>query len=258
MNIKWDSENYANNFSFVHEYGKGVMDLVDEGRGVAVDLGCGTGALTGELSKKGYDAIGIDASAEMLEKAAKEYPDLRFMQADALTFSLPEKKASVIFSNAVFHWIDREKQDALARNIHDQLLPGGTLVAEFGGHGCAEAVHSALEANFMRKGLTYPRTFFFPTVGEYAQILERNGFTIRYALFFDRPTEQKSGHGVKDWINMFVKKPFEGMDIITKEKIMDEVEKELKPKLYKNGKWYIDYVRIRIKAVSSSLSFPMQ
>ena len=41
MNIKWDSEDYAKNFSFVHEYGNGMMDLVDEGSGVAVDLGCG-------------------------------------------------------------------------------------------------------------------------------------------------------------------------------------------------------------------------
>ena len=248
MNIKWDSEDYAKNFSFVHEYGKGVMDLVDEGSGVAVDLGCGTGALTGGLSAKGYDVIGIDASPEMLAQAVKGFPGIKFIQSDALTFSL-EKKASVIFSNAVFHWIDRDKQDELARNMSEQLLPGGVLVTEFGGKGCAESVHSALEDSFARRGLVYPRTFFFPTVGEYAQILERNGFSVRYALFFDRPTEQKSGHGIKDWIGMFVKKPFEGMDEALKEEIMDEVEESVKDKLYKNDKWFVDYVRIRIKAV---------
>ena len=248
MNIKWDSDNYAKDFSFVHEYGKSVLNWVDEGSGVAVDLGCGTGELTKELAKKGYDVIGVDASAEMLEKARKAFPEIKFTQSDALIFSL-EKKASVIFSNAVFHWIDSDKQDALARNISEQLISGGFLVTEFGGYGCAEAVHSALETCFMRRSFTYPRTFYFPTIGEYAQILERNGFQVRYALLFERPTEQKSKHGVKDWIRMFIKKPFEGMDETTKEEILDEVEEMLESKLYKNGKWFIDYVRIRVKAM---------
>ena len=251
MNIKWNSEEYAKGFSFVHEYGKDVLDLVDEGSGVAVDLGCGTGALSGELAKKGYDVIGVDASEEMLDKARKEFPEIKFVLSDALTFSL-EEKASVIFSNAVFHWIDREKQDELAANIYEQLLPGGVLVTEFGGKGCAESVHSALEACFAKRGLVYPRTFYFPTIGEYAQVLERNGFIIRYAIFFDRPTEQKSGHGVKDWCRMFVKKPFEDMDESMKEEILEEVEQSLRSQLYKNGKWFVDYVRIRVKAVKCS------
>ena len=248
MNIKWNSDEYARSFSFVHEYGMGVLDLVDEGSGVAVDLGCGTGALSGELAKKGYDVIGVDASAEMLEKARKEFPGIKFIRSDALTFSL-EEKASVIFSNAVFHWIDREKQDALAANISQQLLAGGVLVTEFGGKGCAESVHSALEACFAKRGLVYPRTFYFPTIGEYAKVLEGNGFIVRYAIFFDRPTEQKSAHGIKDWIRMFVKKPFEGMDVSVMEEILEEVEQSLRSRLCRNGKWFVDYVRIRVKAV---------
>ena len=250
MNIKWNTDEYAQSFSFVYEYGKGVLDLVDEGTGAAVDLGCGTGALSGGLARKGYDVIGVDASTEMLEKAMKEHPDITFMQADALTFSL-EEKARVIFSNAVFHWIDKEEQDALARNISEQLLPGGVLVTEFGGKGCAESVHSALEECFTRRGLTYPRTFYFPTIGEYAAVLERNGFMLRYAILFDRPTVQQSAHGVKDWIRMFVKKPFENMEPSVREEILEEVEQKLKSQLYRDGKWYVDYVRIRVKAVKT-------
>ena len=36
---------------------------------LVLDLGCGTGRLTLELARRGYDMIGVDASAEMLSKA---------------------------------------------------------------------------------------------------------------------------------------------------------------------------------------------
>lgn len=44
MNIKWDSENYLKNFSFVGRYGEDVLNLVDTSEnGMAIDLGCGNG-----------------------------------------------------------------------------------------------------------------------------------------------------------------------------------------------------------------------
>ena len=38
-------------------------------RGLVLDLGCGTGSLTGLLAEAGYDMIGIDNSGEMLQMA---------------------------------------------------------------------------------------------------------------------------------------------------------------------------------------------
>ena len=43
--------------------------------------------------------------------------------------------------------------------------------------------------------LTYRRTFYFPTVGEYAPMLERHGLQVRAALLFDRPTPQQTEDG---------------------------------------------------------------
>ncbi len=37
--------------------------------GLVLDLGCGTGSLTGLLAEAGYDMIGIDNSGEMLQMA---------------------------------------------------------------------------------------------------------------------------------------------------------------------------------------------
>ncbi|MBQ9746810.1 MAG: methyltransferase domain-containing protein [Clostridia bacterium] len=248
MNIKWNAEDYKNGFSFVPQYGEDVMSLITAKEGSTVlDLGCGNGTLTAKLAEKGYSVLGIDDSAEMLALAVAEHPEIEFRKGNALDFLL-EKKADVIFSNAVFHWIDEKDQDTLIANIAKNLKTGGELVCEFGGYGCAEMVHSALESAFARRGLKYERTFYFPTIGEYAPMLEEHGLRVEYATLFDRPTEQKGENGLYDWINMFVKKPFEGMDEETKEEILFEVMISVVGDLYKDGKWFIDYVRLRIRA----------
>lgn len=48
-----------------------------------MDLGCGNGALTKALQEKGYAVKGLDASAELLDIARKNYPTIDFMQGDA-------------------------------------------------------------------------------------------------------------------------------------------------------------------------------
>ena len=125
MNIRWDSEEYKRNFSFVPSYGEDVLSLITVGKGArALDLGCGNGHLASALYKRGFSVLGIDQSDDMLSLAREDYPDLEFRKGDALTFSL-EKKADLIFSNAVFHWIDEERQEDLMENISRNLKRGG-------------------------------------------------------------------------------------------------------------------------------------
>ena len=137
MNITWDAQEYSDDFSFVYHYGEDVLKLLEIRPGdTIIDLGCGNGALTMRLEQAGAHAIGIDASEEMLSMARRDYPALDFRQADALNFTI-EKPADALFSNAVFHWIDKEKQPLLLRQINRALKPHGQLVCEFGGKGCA-------------------------------------------------------------------------------------------------------------------------
>ena len=247
MNIAWDAKGYKERFSFVHEYGEDVMSLLTAKPGArVVDLGCGNGALTRKLADRGYYVTGVDASPEMIALAREAHPELAFRCEDALAFSL-EKPADAIFSNAVFHWIDADKQDALIANVARNLAPGGELVCEFGGYGCGEAVHSTLEHCFEVRGLAYPRTFFFPTVGQYAPMLERHGLLVEFAALFDRPTPQKSADGLSDWIGMFIRKPFEGMPEELRAEILREANDQLRDRLLVDGVWVIDYVRIRLR-----------
>ncbi len=137
-----------------------------------------------------------------------------------------------------------EAFEAMLDNLFRQLAPGGELVCEMGGYGCAERVHSALEGCFAARGLPYRRAFYFPTIGQYAPMLERAGFAVKYMTLFDRPTVQNGPDGLAAWIRMFNKVPFRGLDDAAQEAVQ-----RLRGRLWQDGHWVVDYVRLRFRAV---------
>lgn len=246
MKKEWDERNYSENFKFVHQYGEKLLDLITVPPGsFVVDLGCGNGALTQKLAKS-YKVIGIDQSPQMLQKAKQLCPNVEFLCEDACTFTL-ESKADAVFSNAVFHWI--ENQDKLIENIAANLNPGGELVFEFGGKGCADTVHKALYKAFDKYGYEYRQDFNFRSIGEFAPILEKHGFKVEYARLYDRPTPQNGANGLENWIRMFVTTAFNGVAEKDKDQIIRDAAEICRPSLFKDGVWCVDYVRLLMKAV---------
>ena len=251
MNIKWNADKYTQDFSFVHEYGNEVIGLINREEGASVlDLGCGNGALTKKLSELGFKASGLDASPELLQIARKHYPELTFYQGDATEFELPGK-VDVIFSNAVLHWIAKDKQPDLLRCVYHALNENGQFVFEFGGSQNNVLTHEGLRQAFAARGLEYKMPFYFPTIGEYASLMERAGFRVEYALLFDRPTELKGDNGLYDWIDLFIRTPFGGVDEGMRKEIIADAVERLRDKLFRDGKWFSDYVRIRGRAVAT-------
>src|SRR5438552_227541 len=46
--------------------------------------------------------------------------------------------------------------------------------------------------------------WYFPTIGEYATILQQHGFEVNFAILFDRPTALEGGaQGLANWFAMF-------------------------------------------------------
>ena len=164
-----------------------------------LDLACGTGTIACLLAAKGYAVTATDLSEEMLTQAMSKAADLEqpplFVQQSLPRLRLPEP-VDAVFSNAVFHWID--DQDALLERIALALRPNGQLVCEFGGRGCVESVHASLEKSFAVRGLCYPRTFYFPTIGEYAPRLDAHGLLETMAALLESPTELQWAHGMED------------------------------------------------------------
>ncbi|MGN0071771.1 MAG: class I SAM-dependent methyltransferase [Atopobiaceae bacterium] len=249
MNIEWDAGTYAKDFSYVSRYGSCVLNLVDFDRvTTAIDLGCGNGALTAEIAEHNVKVIGLDSSPSQIEAARASHPDIEFRLADATDFAVPEP-VDLVFSNAVFHWIDRTQQPSMLACVAQALKPGGQFVFEFGGSGNNRLIHKALAEAFEEEGLGYHMPFFFPTIGEYAPLVEAAGFKVTHALLFERPTELRGEDGMRDWIDMFVKVPFEGIDPERAERIKQHAVNSLRPILFKDGRWYADYVRIRMKTL---------
>ena len=86
--------------------------------------------------------------------------------------------------------------------VHKALKDGGQFVLEFGGRGNNALIHTYLEKTFTEYGYRYEMPFYFPTIGEYASLAEAAGFTVRYAVLFDRPTPLKGKDGLAEWIKM--------------------------------------------------------
>ena len=64
--MDWNAQLYDQQHDFVPAGGEHLLGLLPDGLGFAVDLGCGTGALTGPLTAKAARVVGIDASPDMI------------------------------------------------------------------------------------------------------------------------------------------------------------------------------------------------
>lgn len=248
----WDAKLYNEKHSFVWEKAKGVVELLAPQRGESIlDLGCGTGHLTAEIGEKGAKVIGVDRSAEMVAEANANYPGIRFevMDATELTF---EREFDAVFSNAALHWIrDAEK---VVRGVAKALKPGGRFVAEFGGKGNIRRLMAAIARAGEKLDVPPARgdmIWYYPSLAEYAVLLEKHGFEVREAALFDRPTRLEDGQkGLEAWLRMFAGFVLERLPAERQVAFLREVENQARPELFKDDAWELDYRRLRIRAVN--------
>lgn len=244
----WDTTLYESKHAFIWQYGEDVVELLSPQPGeLILDLGCGTGQLTKKIAIAQAQVLGIDSDPAMISKARQNYPDLEFAIADARDFTV-EQQFDAVFSNATLHWILEPL--AAIRCIHQALKPVGRFVAEFGGQGNIKAIATALSSiDTLNSTSQTVSPWYFPSIGEYATHLEQQGFDVTYAVLFDRPTPLESDTGLKNWISMFASRFLEGLSIQQRTEAIQAIEHQLKPTLYRDGRWWADYRRIRIVAI---------
>lgn len=248
--MKWNSSLYDHKHDFVSKYGEELVELLAPKAGERIlDIGCGTGDLSEAISQNGATVIGLDKSREMIEAARNKYPTIQFDIASADDFHVTEK-FDAVFSNATLHWV--LNYEAAVQCIYDSLKPGGRFVAELGGKGNVSRIVTALTETLKEYGghdVANKQIWYFPSLSEYASVLERNGFRVVMAAHFDRPTELKDEDGIRNWLRMFGWSYLQNLDEETLQHVLTAVEEQIRPSNYRDSTWYADYVRLRIIAI---------
>lgn len=251
---RWDANLYDAHHSFVWERARGLLELLAPQPGERVlDLGCGTGHLSAQISEMGARVVGIDSSAEMIAEARRKYPQVEFGVADARSFRFAEP-FDAVFSNAVLHWV--READLVIEAAWKALRPGGRYVIEMGGKGNVRKIEVALTAAHQRfsspspQGLGHdPNPWYYPSIGEYSRLLENQGFEISFATLFDRPTPLENGEaGLRNWIRMFASTFLKDVPENHHEEFLAYIEDETRPALFRDGVWVADYRRLRVVA----------
>lgn len=109
--------------------------LKDQGieEGLVLDLGCGTGAMTGLLAQKGYDMIGVDNSEEMLAEAMKKKTesgmDILYLLQDMQEFELyGTVRAVVSVCDSLNYITEKEELLEVFRLVNNYLDPKGIFL----------------------------------------------------------------------------------------------------------------------------------
>jgi ubiquinone/menaquinone biosynthesis C-methylase UbiE len=92
-----------------------------------IDLGCGSGTFTALLARAGYDCVGLDISAKLLEVGRRKHPQIEFVAGDIEHLPFPgESFDGALLSGVVHHFPD---PSPCAKETFRLLRPRGRFLA---------------------------------------------------------------------------------------------------------------------------------
>lgn len=163
----------------------------------AIDVGCGNGKTTIELSKR-YPGMNLDAfdiSSDQIQMAlgnAVEYGNICWAVADLMN-KKDEEKYDLVFSNSSMHWMTQisgedydpnkidENAESAYRILYRMLKPGGVLAVHQGGSETYSRLHmlsrqAIIDCGYGEryKGWKFPA--YYPDESEFKNMLSRIGF----------------------------------------------------------------------------------
>lgn len=147
-------------------------------RGVALDVGCGTGRLMGLLNKHGFRTDGIDVSPAMIDLARDRNPEARLFHADICGWELPRSYDMIVAWDSVWH-VPLAEQEAVLTKLCRGLSAGGVLVFTTGGTDApGEKRDSCMGPPMYHATLGIPKTL---------QVLEEAGCVYRHLEYDQHP-----------------------------------------------------------------------
>lgn len=111
-----------------------------------LDLCCGTGQISNELSQRGFQVTGLDGSDAMLRFARQNAPNVEFIHADARTFHQPQSFQCVISAfDSLNHIMELEELTKVFRNVHEALTDDGIFLFDLNIEDASELLGSTLD-----------------------------------------------------------------------------------------------------------------
>ncbi len=104
----------------------------DLGARSVVDLGCGTGLVTRELARRGYDVVAVDPSEQMLA-AARSRPDgdrVRWIHGDASLLPGANADLAIMSGHVAQFFLTDDSWHAALGALHRAVKPAGHLAFE--------------------------------------------------------------------------------------------------------------------------------
>lgn len=102
------------------------------GRGTALDMGCGPGQIARFLRDEGLEDVrGVDLSPRMVEVARRLNPDIPFETGDMRALNIEDGACAGIAAFYSIIHLEPEELPRALQEFHRVLAPGGLLLAAF-------------------------------------------------------------------------------------------------------------------------------
>lgn len=181
--FEFDGKKYKLASKHQKEWGNDLISQLSfKGNETVLDLGCGDGILTEQLSLfvPNGKVLGIDASMNMIKTAKKiQKSNLEFAHININEMNF-ENEFDLIFSNAALHWVKDHKR--LLKNAYKALKTNGEILWDFGGFGnCSNFIDviqkKISEDNYAKYFENFEWPWFMPSKEQYTELVSTVGFS---------------------------------------------------------------------------------
>jgi len=256
-NFEFDGEKYKKASKHQKEWGGSLISQLElNGNEIILDLGCGDGVLTDNLSSLVPDGkvIGIDASYGMIQTAKKfEKDNLSFIHMDINEMDF-NNCFDLIFSNATLHWV--KNHDKLLKHCFNALKTKGIIRWNFAAHGnCSnffETIYAVMNENeFKNFYSNFKWPWYMPSKEEYKKLMEKTRFHIVYLEYENADRYFSDSEEMIKWIDQPSIVPFiKCIPIENKENFRNRViDMMIEKTEQSDGRCFETFRRIDLKAV---------
>ncbi len=193
MSREWDAVTYDRVADPQARWGAGVIGRLDPAARRVLDAGCGSGRVTEQLLDRLPEAhvVALDASAQMLDAACRRLARygrrVSFVNADLREPLSLHEPVDATVSTPTLHWVP--DHPVLFRRLAAVLVPGGQLIAQYGGAGNIASVARALAVI----GDPLPGRWTYPEPGPERRSLRDAGFVDVRVWLQPEPTAFEAG-----------------------------------------------------------------